>query len=40
MPLIELKTYRPVCDGCGEAGSVWQNRESPDDVEVECGLGL
>lgn len=25
MPLIELKTYRAVCDRCGHVGSTWAN---------------
>ena len=24
MPLVELKTYKPVCDGCGAVGSTWR----------------
>lgn len=25
MPLIELKTIKPVCDICGKVGSTWTN---------------
>ena len=28
MPLIELKTIKPVCDICGKVGSTWTNVEA------------
>lgn len=37
MPLIELKTYRPVCDWCGKEGSTFRERKSSDDVELPRG---
>lgn len=30
MPLIELKTYRAVCDRCGRVGSTWQTLPEED----------
>lgn len=30
MPLIELKTYKPVCDGCGAVGSTWRGIPEKD----------
>lgn len=31
MPLIELKTIKPVCDICGKVGSFWTNVEAGDE---------
>lgn len=30
MPLIELKTIKPVCDGCGAVGSTWRGIPEKD----------
>lgn len=30
MPMVELKTYRPVCDRCGRVGSTWTNLPEDD----------
>lgn len=31
MPLIELKTIKPVCDICGKVGSTWTNVDAGDE---------
>ena len=34
MPLVELKTIKPVCDTCGKVGSIWTTIEPGQEVRA------